>query len=178
MNQPAPLSTDVLALARDGDKSARSALLERYGPVVWSMARRLTPEPEDAYQEVWLKVFAALHRFDPYGSASFSTWVATVAHRHLIDRYRKTETRGVVVSLDRLGTAESQADAHLDQRRRLVRTEEALRTLPAHARRVVIAHCLHGVALKDIAADEGVAVGTIKARLHRARAELVEKVGR
>lgn len=177
MSQPSPLSDDLIVRACSGDREARSALLERYGRVVWSLAHRLTPDPEDAYQEVWAKVFAALHGYDAFGAASFSTWLATVAHRHLVDRHRQRQVRGVVLPLDRMVAKDQPLDEQLDRRRRLDRVEAALSSLPDHARRVVLAHCVHGVPLKDIAADEGVPVGTIKARLHRARAALVEKVG-
>ena len=44
-------------------------------------------------------------------------------------------------------------------------------------RRVVVLHHIHGVPLEQLAADEGVALGTIKSRLHRGRAHLAELLG-
>ena len=69
------------------------------------------------------------------------------------------------------------ADERIDRRRCQVRLEAALERLPYAHRRVVLLHHLNGVPLADIAAAEGVAVGTIKSRLHRGRARLAELLG-
>lgn len=160
----------VLARAVDGDPDARRAFVERLAPLVWSICRRMDPDPEDACQEIWEKVLRALPGFDPAGSASVSTWVATIAHRHLVDRHRRRVVRGVQVSPEDLG-------AERPPRPELARLEGALAGLPEPYRRVVLLHHLHGVPLEEIAAEEGVPVGTIKSRLHRARARLVDELG-
>ena len=62
----------------------------------------------------------------------------------------------------------------LAQSRQLTaRLEAALPLLAEEHRRVVVLHHLHGLPLEEIAAAEGVALGTIKSRLHRARARLL-----
>src|SRR5262245_52043687 len=81
------------------DPVDREGLVSAYGPMVWSLCRRLGPDPEDAYQEVWEKVFGAVDRFDPAGPATLRTWIATVTHRHLVDRHRRRQVRGEVVEL-------------------------------------------------------------------------------
>jgi RNA polymerase sigma-70 factor (ECF subfamily) len=166
-----PRPDPVLLRAVEGDPVARRALVDRLGPLVWSLCRRLDPDPEDATQEVWEKVLRALPGFDPAGTASLSTWVATIAHRHLVDRHRRRVTRGVAVDPDE---AAPPAAAPRPEQARL---ESALGRLPEDQRRVVVLHHVHGVALEDIAAEEGVALGTVKSRLHRARARLVEELG-
>ena len=153
-----------------GDAADRRSFVEALTPLVWSICRRMDPDPEDACQEIWEKVLRALPTFDTTGSASASTWVATISHRHLVDRHRRRTVRGIAVSPDDLPTR-----AH--QRPELARLESALQSLPENHRRVVLLHHVHGVALEDIAAEEGVPVGTIKSRLHRARARLVEDLG-
>jgi len=148
-------------------------VVREHGPAIWGLCRRLCPEPEDAYQEIWEKALAALPRFDPAGTASLRTWLTTIAHRHLIDRDRRRRTRGIVVSLgerpDPAGLDES-----LDRTRRIAHLECAIQRLPEAHRRAVVLHHLHGRPLEVIAQVEGVAVGTIKSRLHRARARLTE----
>ncbi|MEZ4240069.1 MAG: sigma-70 family RNA polymerase sigma factor [Myxococcota bacterium] len=153
----------------------RAALVAQHGPLVWGLCRRLCPDPEDAYQEVWARVFAALPRFDADGPASLRTWIATVTHRHLVDRHRRRTVRGEVVALGEL-SAPLQPDP-VERRRDQERLEQALQRLPEAQRRVVVMHHLHDQPVDDIAAAEGIAVGTVKSRLHRARARLLELLG-
>ncbi len=177
---PSPASDLTLVRATRGDPRAQRALLEEHGPVVFGLCRRLTPDPEDAYQEIWAKAFAALPRFDVGGRASLRTWLMTIAHRHLVDRHRRRVVRGEVVPLreEALPAAEGgDADARIDERRRSVRLSAALAKLPDAQRRVVVLHHLHGVPLADLAKSEGASVGTIKSRLHRGRGKLAELLG-
>lgn len=164
----------TVRLAAEGDARARRAVVTAIGPAVWSLCHRLSPEPEDAYQEIWAKVFAALPAFDPGGSASLKTWVVTIAHRSLVDRHRRRRTRGQVVPLEALPPVQADADERLVTRQRLARLEVALARLPEAQRRAVILHHLEGRSLDTIARDEGVATGTLKSRLHRARARLAQ----
>ncbi|TNE84850.1 MAG: RNA polymerase sigma factor [Deltaproteobacteria bacterium] len=177
MRPPTPPESELLRRAVAGEREARAALLEAHGPVVWGLCRRLCAEPEDAYQEIWEKLFRRLGQFDPQGSATLRTWVARVAHHHLIDRERTRRRRGEVAPVEELPPVES-GECRVGFRLELVRVEEALTRLVPEQQRVVLAHCVHGVPMKDIAADEGVALGTVKARLHRARAELFRLVRR
>ncbi|MDP2306936.1 MAG: sigma-70 family RNA polymerase sigma factor [Pseudomonadota bacterium] len=142
--------------------------VERWGPLVWALCHRLDPQPEDAWQEVWEKVLRALPAFDPAGPAALSTWITRITHHHLVDRYRQRRRRGApedddVDALPAPAAPESPVDL-----------EAALATLPEAWRRVIVLHHLHEVPLEAIAATEGVAVGTIKSRLHRARNRLSE----
>ena len=68
-------------------------------------------------------------------------------------------------------------DERIDGQRRAERLEAALARLPVDMRTVIVMHHLNGVPLEDIAAAEGVAVGTVKSRLHRGRARLLELLG-
>jgi RNA polymerase sigma-70 factor (ECF subfamily) len=155
----------------------RSAVLEQHGPAVWSLCRRLGPDPEDAYQEIWEKVFRALAGFDPNGTATLRTWILTVAHRHLVDRSRRRKVRGHVVELPDIPDREPAVEESLADAQRVARLEAALGRLPETARRVVVMHHLHDRPLDEIALSEGVAVGTVKSRLHRARAQLLGWLG-
>lgn len=145
--------------------------------MVWSLCRRLDPEPEDAYQECWEKVVKGLRRFDPDGSAKLSTWIAVVTNRHLVDRHRSRSSRGVEVELDRWSPPSPRVDERFDRTERIADLERALADLPEPQRRAVILHYLRDLPLDAIADSEEVAVGTIKSRLHRARARLTEILG-
>jgi RNA polymerase sigma-70 factor (ECF subfamily) len=145
---------------------------------VWSLCTRLAPgEAEDAYQQIWEKVLRALPGFDPDGSASLDTWIGTIARRTLIDRHRRRRTRGEIVELDRLRSAGKGPESLVVARERVVLLERALQRLPGDQRRVVVLHHLQGVPLATLAHEEGVALGTIKSRLHRGRARLASILG-
>jgi RNA polymerase sigma-70 factor (ECF subfamily) len=168
-------SDPLVARAVGGDPEARAELVRVYGPLVYGLCRRLCPEADDAYQEVWEKVFGAVVRFDPEGPASVRTWIATITHRHLVDRHRRRTVRGEVVELgDRVAP---EGEEPIDARRRLERLDAALQRLPEGHRRVVVMHHLEDTSLEQIAETEGIAVGTVKSRLHRARARLLELLG-
>jgi len=163
------METDPLvARAVGGDPLARRAVIQQFGPLVWSICRRLASDPEDSYQAIWEKALKALDRFDPYGAAAFSTWIASIAHRHLVDEHRRRQVRGTLVPVDELVAPMVEHDD------RMGRLEAAIEQLPDGLRRVVVLHHLHGVPLDRIAADEDVPVGTIKSRLHRARGLLAQ----
>ncbi|MEM6931039.1 MAG: sigma-70 family RNA polymerase sigma factor [Myxococcota bacterium] len=152
----------------------RAQLVRDHGPGIYTICRRLTPDPDDAYQAVWARVFASLGRFDPEGAASLRTWLFTIAHRVLVDRHRRRAVR------DRHAAAEPfeeiavspTVEHQLAERRRRARLDAALARLPDALRRVIVLHHLVGQPLAHIAEAEGVPVGTVKSRLHRGRAEL------
>lgn len=146
-----------------------------HGRLVWALCRRLDPQPEDAYQEAWEKVLKALPGFDPGGRASLKTWIMTITHRHLVDRWRRRRPT-VELEPDLVADHAPSAAARLEALGDARRLEAALATLPADQRRVVVLHHLHEVPIETIAATEGVALGTVKSRLHRGRTALLERL--
>ncbi len=141
------------------------------------MCRRLADDPDDAYQTVWEKVVGAWTRFDATGKGSLSGWIATITRRTLVDRHRRRQVRGVAEPVEPL------ADPGLDPEHDAARNqaqgqlEELLQELPFAQRHVLIAHHMHGVSLQELADEEGVALGTIKSRLHRGRGALASRLG-
>jgi RNA polymerase sigma-70 factor (ECF subfamily) len=166
------IDPSTLSRAQAGDPAARGHLVASFGPSVWSVCRRLDHDPEDAYQAIWERVFVALERFDAGGEGSLRGWVLTVARRMLVDRHRRRGVRDNVVHLDEVAV-QPMVEETLDGRSRQDRLEAALARLPEPQRRVVVLHHLQGISLEELARDEGVAVGTIKSRLHRGRARLL-----
>ncbi|MEZ4318471.1 MAG: sigma-70 family RNA polymerase sigma factor [Myxococcota bacterium] len=157
------------------DPSAdRAALLRTYGPGVWALCTRLAEHPEDAYQDVWARIFAAIDRFDPAGPASLKTWLHTLVHRRLIDLHRRRTTRGDVIPLPDLASEGPDPERALVRSRRKRALDRALQHLPEDQRRIVLLHHIAGHPLEAIAEMEGIAVGTVKSRLHRGRAKLAE----
>lgn len=178
MPRPARRHDAILARAQQGDGAARRVLVERHGPRVWGLCTRLAPgEAEDCYQQIWEKVLRALPGFDPNGAATLDTWIGTIARRTLIDRHRRRSVRGEVVELGDLRAPARDLEGLVDLRRQEARLERALKLLPPGQRRVVVLHHMHGVPLATLAAEEGVALGTVKSRLHRGRGRLLQILG-
>jgi len=84
---------DLLARVRKGERAAGEALFERYRPRIAAFVRaRLRPgatEVDDVVQDVCVKVWNALDRFEPRGIGSFWWFARTLARHHLIDVARK-----------------------------------------------------------------------------------------
>ncbi len=164
---------DVCSRAVAGDRAAREAIVRALGPLVLGLCRRLAPHPDDAFQRVWERVFRALHRFDPNGPAKLSTWVATIAHRELVDQRRRRTRQGHVVQLHDAPSPAASVEADLVSHEQSTALQKAIDALPEPLRRIVVAHHVAGLPLATIALEEDLPVGTVKSRLHRARAELM-----
>lgn len=177
MARVAPISDAVVERAVRGDPAAREALVRGLGPLVLGLCRRLSPDPDDAFQAVWERVFRSLPRFDPAGPAKLSTWVATIAHRSLIDARRTRSRKGQVVPFSSAPASDPSPEAQIHTAERKQALERALGTLPDDLKRVVVGHHLGGLSLPVLAEQEGVPVGTLKSRLHRARGLLAVELG-
>ena len=81
----------VLAQVAKREPESLNHCIERYGNLVWSLARRYSPsqaDAEDAVQEIFLEIWQKADRFNPSLSAE-PTFVTMIARRRLIDRFRK-----------------------------------------------------------------------------------------
>ncbi len=167
----------LVAACRRGEEDAWSALVDRFGRRVYSIAYHFTLRKEDAEelsQEIFLKVFENLHRFD--GRYSFSAWLVSLARNLCIDSYRrrKREKSFVHVSdeavLPLLQAGDDPARNAL-QKERTKLLFEAIAELPEELSEILVLRDLEGLAYEEIAAALELPDGTVKSRLFRARAE-------
>lgn len=91
--EESPLQSIESVLGRVAKREPESLnhCIERYGKLVWSLARRYSPsqaDAEDAVQEIFLEIWQKADRFNPTLSAE-TTFVTMIARRRLIDRFRK-----------------------------------------------------------------------------------------
>ncbi len=93
-----PSVTDLVTRARNGDKQAWDALVERYAPLIWSICRRYRlggADADDAGQAVWLHLVVQLdHLRDP---AALAGWLATTTQREcfrVLRAARRTHASG------------------------------------------------------------------------------------
>ena len=85
----------ILHRITQGDQTAVQDCLKKYGGLVWSLARRMsanTDDAEDAVQEIFIDVWKNAARFDE-SQSSETTFIAMIARRRLIDRLRYTNRR-------------------------------------------------------------------------------------
>ena len=160
---------------RRGDRGAQDIFLRRYAPVLHAFVRRAGPQADadDLTQELLEKLLTVVSRFDFDGPAILTTWVFTVAHRWLLDEKKRRHLSLAPID-DGLEIADGRpgADVAVHQQQLDAALEAALAQLPEAQRRVFVLTQVHGQPLEVVAEVEGVPVGTLKSRLHRARAAL------
>jgi RNA polymerase sigma-70 factor, ECF subfamily len=173
---------ELLAAFQAGDDRAFDALVSRYERRVWAICYRYfgnAADAEDAAQDAFV---ALLRRGSTFtGQSSFSTWMFRVATNACNDLARKRARRPQRdgTDVERLPEGDPRlhvqgADAQLDGTRIGPELQAALQVLDPASREAVVLHDVYGVPYADIAERSGVAVGTVKSRINRAHARLVE----
>ncbi len=166
-----------------GEQDAWADIVRQYRRRVYSVAYKFTgnhEEAEDLTQDIFIKVFRALHTFDR--RANFQTWLISVSRNMCIDHYRSVrkerETINRDISADDLmPVAEGlPADALLEQQGQAALLRRALAALPDPLRLAVTLRDLQDLSYHDIARRLQVPEGTVKSRINRGRAELVRLV--
>ncbi|MBL8045819.1 MAG: bifunctional nuclease family protein [Anaerolineales bacterium] len=176
-----PRDSELVQQARAGSRAAFAELLTRHRPLALRLAARLlggTWEAEDVLQEAGLQAWLNLDRLRD--DDRFGPWLGGIAlnlakmrlraHRHT---YALEDLDGGRVaqhfSLAELAPSPEAVAETLELHRWVLR---ALETLPAEQQAVVRLHYWDGLTLNEISAFSGARLGTLKARLHRAREKL------
>ena len=172
---------ELVARAREGDQAAFEELVRGTYAEMYTLAKRLTGNEEDArdvVQESYLRAYRGLKRFR--GDAQFTTWLyritANCANTQLGKRTRRRteplpdEMLLVDVDPDRDPSARADAAVLRD------RLETALDDLPPKLRSVVLLRDVYDLPHEAIAAELGISESAAKVRLHRARRQLRDRV--
>lgn len=152
-----------------GDELAVRECVDRYGPLIWALARRWSPDPrdvEDAVQEVFVDLWRSAGRYDAT-RATEAGWVAMVTRRRLIDRMRRRQR---AVELEPLPEDFDQADDReidLDRQARVEQAHAVLQSLPINQRTMLELSLLHGRTHDEIARETGAPLGTVKSNIRR-----------
>ena len=136
-------------------------------------------EAEDVAQEAFVRAHRALGGFR--GDAKLSTWLYAITSRLCLNRLASGERRMARQGEDallRLSDAGSRPDAALERRELETALGRAIAELPEDRRIVVVLRDLEGLSYEEIAQVLELELGTVRSRLHRARAELKEKLER
>ena len=156
--------------------------MDRFGQKIYSVAYHFTLKREDAEelaQEIFLKIFENLHRYD--GSFPLAAWIVSLSRNLCIDRYRrcKREKSFRFVSDDAvlpLLKAESDPAAETLKKERTKLLFWALAEIPEDLAEILVLRDLDGLAYDEIGKALSLPDGTVKSRLFRARAEVARKV--
>lgn len=153
-----------------GDSDAVEEVLDLYGGLVWSLARRLagTPnEAEDAVQEIFIDIWKSAARFDP-SVASEATFVAMIARRRLIDRRRRQGRHPDPDPLpERLAAEGRTGPEEVEIADEAARAAEALTKIRPEQRRVLELAIYQGMTHDQISRKIGLPLGTVKTHARR-----------
>lgn len=155
--------------ARRRDVEAFEALYQEHRPKVHALALRLTREArpaEELTQEVFVQAWRGLPRFR--GDSRFGTWLHAITVRAHLQRQRSRTRR------EARETADAEIETYAFAAKRAMEgtdidLERAVARLPDGAREVLVLHDIHGYLHREIGSMLGIAEGTAKAQLHRAR---------
>lgn len=164
------MSEALLNRIAAGDRGAVEAVMERYGNLVWSLARRFTSnrtDAEDAVQEIFIDLWSSAARYDG-SKASESTFVAMIARRRLIDRLRKTKRQPGTEELDAVGDlGDPAASPDLETRDEAARAFRLIRELKPEQQEVIKLAVYDGYSHQGISDKLGIPLGTVKTHLRR-----------
>jgi len=169
------------------DETACAELVAEHQRMVVQLAINLLGDRDEALdlsQEVFLRVFRTIHRFR--GQSALRTWIYRIAVNQARNRHRfwRRRHRNDQVSLDAHIAAHGEfpstlglrPDRVFEQKQLGQRLQEALDQLPFDQRTAIVLREIDGLSYDDIAVALGVAIGTVKSRLTRARQALRENL--
>jgi RNA polymerase sigma-70 factor (ECF subfamily) len=181
---------DLLLIERckQGDQVAYALLLRKYQNSVYSLCRKMvrnSEEARDLSQEAFVRTFATLDRYNPV--YAFSSWLYKITANLCIDHIRKQRMKMLSIddpvegeegSIARELQDHGQRPDEVSERRELRGTiEAAIERLPEHYRVILILRHQDQLSYEEIATKLGIPLGTVKARIHRAREGLKEILG-
>lgn len=176
---------DLLLIERckRGDQTAYALLVRKYQNSVFNLCRKMVRNPEEARdltQEAFVKTFATLDRFNPV--YAFSSWLYKITANLCIDHIRKQRMK--MLSIDEpvdgdegsiardLQDPGQRPDEVSERSEMRILIQDAIAQLPVHYREILILRHEQQLSYEEIAARLAIPLGTVKARIHRAREQL------
>jgi RNA polymerase sigma-70 factor (ECF subfamily) len=177
---PAPPSNDLtvsdaelVARCRAGEVDAFEMLYQQHAGRIFALATRLAgsaDEGEDLLQEIFLQAYRKLDGFK--GEAALGTWLYRLALNHCLDFVRSRQARNskVTDTLDDERSFEPRAARETPIPR--IDLERAIARLPQGCREAFVLHDVEGFDHKEVGALLGIAEGTSKSQVFKARLKL------
>jgi len=183
--------TALVRAFQAGNKASFDELVLKHKDRLFNLCFRFLgdyQEANDSAQEVFVKVYRSLKRFR--FESAFSTWLYRIAVNTCKNKLRSSEYRHKkkMVHLDNPGILEGGTGAleirdetqspllELEKKERLNLIRQAIDSLPAEQKMVVVLRDIEEVSYEDIAHITGYSLGTVKSRLSRARLDLRKKL--
>lgn len=165
-------SDDVVRHAQQGDVDAFERLYRAHAPAVHSLARRMLGDDgaaREMVQDIFVRAWERLASFR--GESTFGTWLHRVGVNVILNQLRVMRRDIAWFTEDApeetpAGPPDGGVDARID-------LDAAIARLPAGARTVFVLHDIEGYAHDEIAQMLGLASGTVRAQLWRARRQLM-----
>ena len=176
-DHPSAINWEIALIqrAQGGDSHAFERLYREYSGRLYGLCLRMTRNPaaaEDCAQEAFINAWRALDRFEI--RSSFNTWLHRIAVNVVLGKRRRPSvTVESSMDSDQLNDAEWSFDTPVEESE----IEAAIAGLPDGARDVLVLSGIYGYSHIETAQMLGVAEGTCKAQLHRARKLLKERLG-
>ena len=169
---------DIIRRAQAGDSAAFEQIYHEHSPRVYALCLRLSggtqPEATELMQDVFIRAWRNLKSFR--GDSAFSSWLHRLTVNSMLENARSTKRRDAHVISTDMSTID--AFARTEQPDIGVDLERAIAALPDGARMAFVLHEIEGYQHSEIATQLGIAEGTVKAQLHRARKLLIEALNR
>ena len=164
----------LVARLRSGDSAAFEALYRRHSSGIFGLALRMLrnrADAEDLLQEIFLQAYDKLESFE--GRSAFGTWLYRLGVNRCLDhlRSRSAKEQARTAPLD-----PAFAGAHDPGGTRNLELERAIGELPPSSRAAFLLHDVEGYDHSEVGEMLGIAVGTSKSLVHRARMKLRDRL--
>lgn len=172
-------SRTLIGRAQNGDVDAFELIYNEHSGRVYALCLRLMGGEQTAatelMQDVFVRAWKNLGKFR--GESAFSSWLHRLAVNAMLENAR-SDKRRVARVLPMEDTSQIGAFAPGDSPELRIDLERAIARLPEGARTAFVLHDIEGFQHQEIAAQLGIAVGTVKAQLHRAHKLLIQALDR
>jgi len=173
----------ALEAAQRGDPNAFNELVLLHQTTVYNVALRTVGHAEDAADATQETFVAAYRAMGDFRGGSFKAWLLRIAVNTCYDLLRRRQRRpstSLDMMVDESGDNPHFADRQISPERAALGSEtvsiveQGLQLLPDDQRTIVVLCDIQGLSYEEASEIEGIALGTVKSRLSRARARLRE----
>lgn len=165
----------LIARAQRSDSQAFESLYRMHVNRVYGLCLRMTgnvSEAEDCAQDAFIQAWNKLDRFR--GDSAFATWLHRIAVNSVLGRMRKSKREHDRIQL---AARDAPAASAVGDSGALRDLSDAIDKLPEGARHVFVLYAVYGYSHDEAGRMLGIATGTSKAQLHRARRLLAQQLG-
>lgn len=175
-------SAELICRARGGDGNAFGEIVDLYRNRVISYCYRMVGGmAEDLAQDIFIKFYLALDRFDP--SKPIGPFLFRIAHNHCVDELKKKRIQSIPLLVDGEKKRELQIRDHRPNPEESIQNAElkhaihaALAQIPVRYRSPLVMWHVEGFSYAEISEILDLPMGTVKARIHRGRRIMQQKM--